>query len=193
LTDGNTQDLGATAELLSRVRAGDESARDALFRRYLPLLQRWAHGQLRGPARSLAETDDLVQSTLVQTLRHVEAFQPRREGAFVAYLRQILLNEIRQEVRRASRRPSGTPLEESLPDPRAPDPAEQAVTDTYERALAHLTKAQREAVILRVEFGYSHEEVADAIGSKSADAARMLVTRALVRLAEFMRDDASSD
>jgi RNA polymerase sigma-70 factor (ECF subfamily) len=189
MTGGEPEALEATAELLSRVRSGDEAARDALFRRYLPLLKRWAHGQLRGPARGLAETDDLVQATLVQTLKHVAAFVPRREGAFVAYVRQILLNEIRQEVRRASRRPSGSPLEESVADPAQIDPTEETVRDSYERALAKLPAKQQEAVILRVEFGYSHAQVAEAIGSRSADAARVLVSRALVRLAEHMEGD----
>ena len=49
-----------------------------------------------------------------------------------------------------------------------------------------LGERDREAVILRVEFGYSHEEIAEAIGSPSANAARMTVARALVRLAEEM-------
>jgi len=185
MSDPEPQPLEATAELLSRVRAGDEEARDALFRRYLPLLKRWAHGQLRGPARGLAETDDLVQATLIQTLKHVSAFEPRREGAFVAYVRQILLNEIRQEVRRASRRPAASPLEESVADP-AHGNLTEGTRDAYERALAKLPEKQREAVILRVEFGYSHAQVAEAIGSRSADAARVLVSRALVRLAEHM-------
>ena len=39
-------------------------------------------------------------------------------------------------------------------------------------------------------MGFSYEEVAEAIGSPSVDAARMLVTRALTRLAETMREPA---
>jgi RNA polymerase sigma-70 factor (ECF subfamily) len=44
----------------------------------------------------------------------------------------------------------------------------------------------REAVILRLEFGFSHREIADAIGSPSANAARMLVSRAVEKLARGM-------
>ena len=41
-------------------------------------------------------------------------------------------------------------------------------------------------MFLRIELGFTHQEVADAIGAPSANAARMLVSRALVRLAELM-------
>ena len=58
--------------------------------------------------------------------------------------------------------------------------------ESYEAALARLTERDREAVILRLEFGYSHAEIAVAIGSPSANAARMTVTRAFIRLAEEM-------
>jgi RNA polymerase sigma-70 factor (ECF subfamily) len=183
------EDLEATADLLTRVRRGDDRARDTLVRRFLPILRRWAHGRLRGPARALAETDDLVQITLIQALQHVDRFEPRREGAFLAYLRQILLNAVRQEARSAARRPSGQPLAEIVVDPA---PVVEAVgretMQAYEDALERLPALQREAVILRVEFGYSHREIAEAIGSPSANAARMTVSRALVRIAEIMDD-----
>jgi hypothetical protein len=39
-----------------------------------------------------------------------------------------------------------------------------------------------------VEFGYTAPEIAAAIGSPSANAARMVVSRALVRLAEFLHE-----
>jgi hypothetical protein len=41
-------------------------------------------------------------------------------------------------------------------------------------------------VILRIEMGYTHQQVAEALGKPSADAARMLVARAMVWLTEAM-------
>ncbi|MEO6461823.1 MAG: hypothetical protein ABIP29_01995, partial [Candidatus Eisenbacteria bacterium] len=63
--------LEATSLLLERCRAGDTAARDRLFQRFLPLLRRWAHGRLPASARPLADTDDLVQVSLVRALNHV--------------------------------------------------------------------------------------------------------------------------
>jgi RNA polymerase sigma-70 factor (ECF subfamily) len=134
------------------------------------------------------DTDDLVQVSLLRALEHVEGFEVRREGAFLAYLRRILLNAVRDEIRRASRRPSEDLEGLDLADP-APSPLERQIgrdmLETYEDALTRLTEGQREAVIMRLEFGYSYPQIAEAMG-RDANAARMLVARALVKLAEEM-------
>lgn len=179
--------LEATAELLQRVRSGDAPARERLVARYLPILRRWAHGRLPGYARDLSDTDDLVQVTLMRALDRVAEFEPQREGAFFAYLRQILMNSVRDEIRRVSRRPAQeewsdeTSIAAAIPGAVS---AEEMIT--YEAALSKLPEIQKEAVILRVEFGFSYAEIASATGSPSANAARMMVTRALVQLAELM-------
>lgn len=80
-------------------------------------------------------------------------------------------------------------VDEHIPD-RKPTPVEEAIgsetLERYERSLTELKPEQREAVILRVEMGYTYEEMAEALARPSANAARMLVTRALVRLARGM-------
>jgi RNA polymerase sigma-70 factor (ECF subfamily) len=179
----------STSVLLARVRAGDAAARERLVARYLPLLRRWAHGRLPGYARGAIDTDDLVQNTMLRALDRVGEFEPRREGAFLAYLRRTLLNALRDEIRRSRRRPAGEQLGDELADA-LPSAVEQAIgkqlVERYEAALETLQENQREAVILSVEFGYSPPEIAAAIGSPSANAARMVVARALVRIAELL-------
>jgi len=56
----------------------------------------------------------------------------------------------------------------------------------YETALASLSVTDREAIIGRLELGLSFQELADAMHKPSADAARIAVTRALVRLTASM-------
>ena len=58
--------------------------------------------------------------------------------------------------------------------------------EAYEEALSRLPEETQEAVILRIEFGYSYDQIAEALGKPSANAARMTVARALVHLAEVM-------
>jgi RNA polymerase sigma-70 factor (ECF subfamily) len=62
--------------------------------------------------------------------------------------------------------------------------------EAYEAALSALTEDQHQAVVLRIEMGYSFQQVAEAMESPSADAARMLVARALARLSEKMVEHA---
>ena len=95
-----------TITLLERARAGDRAAADALFARCLPPLSRWARGRLPQWARDLADTQDVVQEALVQTFKHLETFDARGEGALQAYLRQAVMNRIRDHIRRVGRRPA---------------------------------------------------------------------------------------
>ncbi|MCA9753278.1 MAG: RNA polymerase sigma factor [Gemmatimonadetes bacterium] len=189
LAGGASPDLERTAELLQAVRNGHPAAKNRLVARYLPILRRWAHGRLPAHARDLSDTDDLVQITLIRALDKIGDFEPRREGAFLAYLRQILLNSLRDEIRRVNRRPVRKDLDDAVADPSlVVDAVGVETMVAYERALATLPERQREAVVLRIEFGFSYQEVADAIESPSANAARMMVTRALAELAEVMDD-----
>lgn len=181
----------STADLLRRARAGDADALNDLFRRHLPPLRRWARGRLPRWTRDLRDTEDLVQETIAQTLRRIDQFEPRHEGALQAYLRQALVNRVRDEVRRSSRHPAAAALEESdrFADPAA-SPLEEAIgteaLERYEAAMQRLKPEEREVIIARVEMQQSYAQIAAAHGKASADAARMAVTRALVRLAEEM-------
>jgi RNA polymerase sigma-70 factor, ECF subfamily len=181
-----------TATLLTRARQGDSSSIDQLFRRFRPLLHRWAHGRLPPFARDGGdETEDVVQNSLVRALNRLGEFESRHEGAFFAYLRQIVLNEIRDRIRRVRRRPTRHELDPGLAD-EDPSPLERAigqeVLDRYDRALEQLTEEQRQAVMLRIELDYSYPRVAEVLGKPSANAARLMVTRALLRVARTMND-----
>jgi RNA polymerase sigma-70 factor, ECF subfamily len=179
----------STLDLLRRAQSGDRQALEVLFARYLPLLRRWATGRLPGWARDLADTHDLVQETLIQTFKKIDSFEYRSEGALQAYLRQVLLNRIREEFRRTARRPDGTTLNDVHVDP-SPSPLEEAIgrqaLDTYEAALERLRPEDREAIVARVEMGLSYDELAAALGKPTPDAARKAAQRALIRLAEEM-------
>jgi RNA polymerase sigma factor (sigma-70 family) len=187
---GNAADvLDSTFQLISKARTGDQDAIERLFARHLKPLQRWASGRLPKWARDLADTDDLVQEALLQTFKRIGDFEPRRVGALQAYLRQAILNRLRDELRRKARRPDATDLD-GLEDVTARSPLEQAIgrqgVEDYEEALGRLRPEEREAIIARVEIGYTYAELAEALGKPSADAARKTARRALLRLAEEM-------
>jgi RNA polymerase sigma-70 factor (ECF subfamily) len=187
---GTASDSESTFRLIERARAGDQEALDRLFARHLKPLQRWASGRLPKWARDLTDTDDLVQHTLLHTFRSIQDFQPRHVGALQAYLRQAVLNRIRDEVRRRGRRPDTTDLDD-LQLASGESPLEEAIgreaVARYERALHRLKPEEREAIIAKVEMGYSYEELAEALGRPTPEAARKAAQRALLRLAEEMK------
>lgn len=179
----------STTTLLERARAGDAVAVELLFARCVPILRRWARGRLPAWARDLADTEDVVQEAVLQTFKHIGTFDARGEGALQAYLRQAVMNRIRDHIRRVGRRPVATELD-SVQEDQAPSPLEQAVgveaVERYERALNRLSDVDRELIVASVELGYSPEQLAAATGRASADAARKAARRALVKLAEEM-------
>jgi RNA polymerase sigma-70 factor (ECF subfamily) len=61
--------------------------------------------------------------------------------------------------------------------------------ERYQRALEMLGEEQQQAVLLRLEFGYTYDQIAGALGKPSPDAARMTVVRALAELAQSIEDD----
>jgi RNA polymerase sigma-70 factor (ECF subfamily) len=177
-------------ELLEKTRLGDAQALNRLLERYLPALRRWARGRLPAWARDLSDTQDLVQDTLMQAVKHLDTFRPQRAGALQAYLRQALMNRIRDELRRSHRRPTRSELPDTIAAASA-SPLEQALgqeaLEEYEAALASLRDSDREAIIARVELGQSYEEVAAILGKPSTEAARVAVHRAMLRLSEKMK------
>ena len=179
----------STFQLIQRARDGDQAAVDALFARHLAPLRRWASGRLPRWSRDLTDTDDLVQETLLQTFRRIGDFEPRRVGALQAYLRQAVVNRIRDELRKKGRRPDAVALD-GLEAAADASPLELAIgseaVDRYEQALARLTADEREAIIARIELGCSYAEMAEALGKPTPDAARKAASRALMRLAEEM-------
>jgi RNA polymerase sigma factor (sigma-70 family) len=181
-----------TITLLQGIRNGDASARERLLRRYLPLLRRWAHGRMPVYARELDDTDDLVQITLLRSLKHLDQFEAERPGAFLAYLRQTLLNEIRDQLRGHVRRPARDPIDDSLRDDSMLTPLEQISgldqLRVYERALAQLPQRQQELLVMRMEFGLSYADIAAETGG-TAGAARVMVMRALQHMARGVLDD----
>jgi RNA polymerase sigma-70 factor (ECF subfamily) len=186
-----SSDLTSTTDLLRRAREGDAQALDDLIRRHQGPLRRWARGRLPRWTRDLRDTEDVVQETLVQTLRHIDDFEPRHEGALQAYLRQALINRVRDEVRRVNRYPAAVGIDEEAEQAdKAASPLDEAIgreaVERYESALQRLRAEERELIIARVELQQSYAQIAAGHGKASPDAARMAVTRALVRLAEEM-------
>jgi RNA polymerase sigma factor (sigma-70 family) len=179
----------ATLDLLARARTGDADALNDLCARYLPRLQRWAHGRLPAGARGVMDTHDLVQETLTHVVRRLPSFEPRHEGAFQGYVRQALLNRIRDEARKIQRKAPAEPLPTDRPG-EDPSPLEEAIGSealaSYEAAMARLRDDERQAIIGRIELGLPYAELAPMLGKPTVAAAHMAVSRALVRLAQEM-------
>jgi RNA polymerase sigma-70 factor (ECF subfamily) len=180
-------DLTRSAELLRRARAGESQALSRLFAQYMPQLQRWAHRRVPAWARNAVDTGDIVQDALLQTFRNLDSFEPQREGALLGYLRRALVNRVRDQLRYASRHPSPTELNEALVHSGA-SPLDFTIERDdhrrYRAALKRLRTADRDAIVGRVELGYTYEQLALVLNKTTPEAARLAVRRAILRLGD---------
>jgi DNA-directed RNA polymerase specialized sigma24 family protein len=94
-------------------------------------------------------------------------------------------NQVIDEIRRSERRPTNYDVPESYPDS-APSPLEQTIRiqglERYRAAPATLSALDRALIVERLDHERSYEEVASAVGKPNAAAARMAISRALLRL-----------
>ena len=160
--------------------------------RYHPRLVRWASGRLPPFARSLLDTSDLVQETLLRVIERIGKVDIQGIDSFQAYARRAIVNRINDQVRWARRRPNTDDVPEYLADG-APLPIENAIgadiMDRYERALEQLSEEERHFIHLRIELDFSYADIATIMERSTSDAARMAVQRSFRRLADIMGDD----
>jgi RNA polymerase sigma-70 factor (ECF subfamily) len=179
-----------TVELVRKARVGDDAALNALLERCMPPLRNWARGRLPASARGSLDTVDLVQEAAMNAIARLDTFEPRRVGAMQAYLRRCVINRIRDEMRRVSRRPIPTELTDTIFSEEA-TPWELLMLkrrySQYRAALKRLRPKDRDLVVARMEGQWTIEEIRKSFGFGTITAARMAVTRAerrLIRLLE---------
>jgi RNA polymerase sigma-70 factor (ECF subfamily) len=169
------------------------------FRSYLLLLARM---NLDGGPGGRIDPSDVVQQTLLEA--HAKADQFHGDGAaLAAWLRQALVNNLRDARRALGRRRRDVRREQSLEEAverssarlegflaaSQPSPSQQAARNEealrLADALAGVPEPQREAIVLHHLQGCSLAETARRLGRTDAAAAGLL-HRGLKRLRELM-------
>ena len=192
VADRSAQEMAtdSTVTLLPLAAKGDRRAVENLIGRMRPYLRRFGHGRLPGWARSRAETEDLVQESLIRALKHLPRFENQTIKDFRAWLHTVFRNLVTDEKRFVGRVGVGRELPADVKDP-ALSPEEQAVEQAnagvFERALQRLEAGDRLCIVYRLQHGYSFQELADELGKPSTDAARMTYNRALERFRDEVK------
>ncbi len=208
-------DFTRTGADLERCRNGDADGFASLWRRIRPGLEVhfWARlrPQLEPSLRTVVDVDDLLQETATNAWKHLGGFEYRGAGSLLAWTREILARVLHERLdywRAAKRHPRkermlATTASTNAP-PRAlvdPSPGPSSSIAMVERrrrvaaALAALPERWYTLLHLRFLGGAEWSEIAEAIGSPTADAARIECTqRALPAFAQaFARVRASPD
>src|SRR5262245_28547730 len=197
ITSDDRADFG---QLLRRARLGNGPALGQLLELYRGYLSLLARLQLGRRLQAKVEAADLVQDTFLEAHRSFWQFLGTSEKELVAWLRQVLVSKLADQVRRylgTQRRDvrlerelsyevdqSSRVLDGGLVAPHS-SPSQQAARREQAVLLAdaldRLPDDYREVLILRHLEGLTFPAVAQRMG-KSVDSVEKLWTRALARL-----------
>ncbi len=176
-------------ELISRAQTGDRAAFAALVK---------AHGdEVYTLARRLVGDPhlaaDIAQETLIRAWKALPNF--RGDAALSTWLHRITVNTAWTQKKR-SRRHAGYSLDE-IADMAAPFDSDHPETageilelrGRLRQALDALPEAQRQVVVLKDVYDWSHAEIAEAMDI-SVSATKVRLHRARARLARYLEASA---
>jgi RNA polymerase sigma-70 factor, ECF subfamily len=193
-------DQETDAELLGRLRAGDEHAFVTLVRRHHAVMLRLAAGYVP----NMAVAEEVVQDTWLGVLRGLAAFEGR--SSVRTWLFRILVNRARtagaRERRSVAIGDSVPAVDQSrfdatghwaAPPERWVEEAENRVyaaklADRLRSAIGDLPVRQREVVLLRDVEGLSSEEVCGVLEISEGNQ-RVLLHRARSRLRQVLETE----
>jgi RNA polymerase sigma-70 factor (ECF subfamily) len=153
-------DLASASEaaLIVAAQARDQAAFGELVRRR----QGWARALLRRMCNDAAEADDLAQEAFVKAWDKIGALET--PAAFAGWFRRIAVTTFLMEKRK--NKAKFEEIDDSSPlasEESSPEAAAGAKID-LQRAMAHLSDAERLCVTLNHGEGLSHSEIVDMTG-----------------------------
>lgn len=192
-------------QLLSKARAGDEAARNALFEKCRSYVNLVARTQVESWMRTKVDASDLVQTTMLDAHQDFDQFRGESEGEWLAWLRQILNHNTHDFIRRfrTDKRQVGKEVRLNPQSPQLSatfiiDPADGGSTPSQilmqheqelelAEAIERLPDDYREVICLRNLQKLSFNDVAERMG-RSRPATQMLWTRAVQKLEQLMTE-----
>lgn len=180
------QDADTDNTLIDRLaRSGDAGAFDVLYRRHTERLYATAVRLTHDPDAAA----DAVHDAWLRAVESLSTFESR--SAFRTWITGILINCIR-EYERARRRDarrveSHDDLASELPDPASSLPLDDAAIDPVDldTAIASLPPRFRQVLVLHDIEGFTHEEIAAALGLV-AGTSKSQLARARRRVRELL-------
>jgi len=150
----------ALADLLEAASRGDTGAWEQVIGLYASRVFALA----RSRCRNVDLAEEITQSVFVTLAAKVGAGEYVEQGRFEAWLFRIVMNRIRDEMRRRKRQaeptdPRAMPDQATQPPPAGPDPE----IASLRAALMELSDRDREVIELRHHAGLSFKQMADLL------------------------------
>ena len=191
-----------TRHLVALAQDGDESALNRLCSVYGARVLWIIRLRMGAELRSKLESMDVVQDVLLSALKDLGNFTYKTEGDFLRWLSKIAENRLRNQLQRlhANKRDIRKEVRLDGYKPTAEDSVVAALDavvtttpsvimskredlDKLAKAIDVLKPEYRQVIVLTKIEGLSYKKIGERLG-KSADAARMLFSRAMAELTD---------
>lgn len=195
-----------TRVLVDRTQSGNREAREELFQRYSATVLGIVRRRLGMRLRRREQSQDILQSALLEALARLDTFQMCDEGSLVRWLARLVETTIRNRAdyhHAAGRDPDREqPIEGSAAGRDGGSgpiglPASQAsltreIVRKEEQALVRgcvdgLPERYRTVIVMRDFENASWPEIVECLRLPSENAARMVHLRAVEKLGELLR------
>ncbi|MDB4913195.1 MAG: polymerase sigma factor, sigma-70 family [Gemmatimonadetes bacterium] len=165
--------------LVERARRGDPSAHRALYEAHVDRIFRLTF-RLIGREDAARE---LTQDTFVRAFASISGF--RGDAAFSTWLHTIAVSVTLNEIKRSKRqRTREAPLEEALMVTRSAPESDPVMRERLAAAVADLPEGCRTVFMMHDAEGYTHEEIATALGvTPGTSKAQLFRARGKLRIA----------
>jgi RNA polymerase sigma-70 factor (ECF subfamily) len=167
-------------DLIKRVLVGDADAERQLYEAHVDRVFRLAY-RMTGNA---TQAEDLTQDTFIRAFDRLDSY--RGESAFGGWLHRVATSVILTALQKRKRLQSVESLRDDMSDlPRAGIAEDPDLRRTLDRAVSGLDDDQRLVFVMHEMEGYSHQEIAAAMGTP-VGTAKARLSRARQKLRDIL-------
>ncbi len=170
-----TEQATQLEDLLEAVGRGDADSFEMLYGLTSPRLL----GYVLGVVKKRDWAEEVVQDVFLQIWRRADTFHPDR-GRAIAWMTTIARHAAIDRLRR-HRREHPLADDDLLEDTEAATRLPFEITETINKCLSELEENSRRAILLAYYYGYTHEELSEALDAPLGTL-KSRVRRGLIRL-----------
>lgn len=162
--------------------------------RYRPFLKTIAESEFPAHLRARCDDSDVIQETLLRATQHADQFRGSTQNELESWLREMLLNQIKDFMRFHGRQQRDAGIEKAVSISEVAD-SDPTVSEELRRiesreliwkAVDELPQDYRTVMLLRHQVNLSFAEIAEQM-DRSPDAVRMLWGRAVMVLGQKLK------
>ena len=170
---------------IQRAKSGDLNALERIYRAY----EGTVYSLARRICRTAEDAEDVLQETFLEVCRSIGKFRGTAPGMLTAWIKKIAASKALMRVRQGKYRDMDELDDEGM---MAGRPGQDvALRMDLETAMGRLSDTARAVVWLHDVEGYTHEDIADAMG-KTVSFSKSQLARAHTRLRRWLGEEVAA-